>query len=77
MSPTFEDYETPQEPPRACWSKVRYSSRKLAVTVMHQRQKGRVRGRGRRQRHGTPAFLRVYHCPECNGWHLTSKGGRQ
>mgnify|MGYP000597455075 CR=1 FL=1 len=25
--------------------------------------------------HGAPP-LHVYHCPYCNGWHLTSKGSR-
>lgn len=24
----------------------------------------------------TPGYLRVYHCPKCNGWHLTHEERR-
>ena len=28
----------------------------------------------RKNRYASPPPLHVYHCPYCNGWHLTSKG---
>lgn len=26
-----------------------------------------------RSRHGRPECLRIYHCEDCNAWHLSSK----
>lgn len=46
----------------SCYSKKRYSSEDMATTVAKKCR--RERG----------AILRVYHCSECAGFHLTSKG---
>lgn len=54
----------------------------LADAMCHKRQytkreanaaiNRRMRGRSERRR-GRPDYLRVYHCPNCNWWHLTSQ----
>lgn len=44
-----------------CHSKQRYRDRDQAKRVRQLRQKD---GAG---------FLRIYECPHCRGWHLTSK----
>lgn len=49
-----------------CNGKICYS-KKDAETARNHRTKGRGR------RHNRPDFLRVYHCPDCNFFHLTSK----
>lgn len=41
-------------------------SKREAETLRNRRTKGR-----RKVRHGRPDFLRIYHCPKCNKWHLT------
>ena len=46
----------------SCGGKVRYASKKLAVT-----SKNRAMSRRRHR----PKFLRAYPCPDCRGWHLT------
>lgn len=48
---------------RACLSKKPYSTKKLALTVKNRLEKTRE-GRGN---------LRIYDCPYCDGWHITSK----
>lgn len=48
-----------------CSGKVRYASRKAAVTACHYVPRSRRR-RARRE-------LFFYHCPRCNGWHLTKQ----
>lgn len=55
-----------------CNGKVRYSTRKDAVTTLNHRTRGRSKRRNNR-----PAFLRAYACDECGGWHLTSGHLRQ
>lgn len=52
---------------QTCHGKKCYSKRD-AETARNARTTGR-----RRVRHGRPEYLRVYHCDECNHWHLTSK----
>lgn len=49
-----------------CSSKRRYDSKKDAQTVINFALK--VRGR-----RGRALQLRSYHCPHCNGHHLTKK----
>lgn len=53
-----------------CEGKLIYS-KKEAISAKNLREKGRGKqGRGRRRK--KPAKnLRAYHCPQCNGWHLT------
>jgi hypothetical protein len=45
--------------------KTGYPSEQLALEKLARIQ------RANRRRAGTP--VRVYHCPSCNGWHLTSR----
>lgn len=52
--------------PAAC-GKRRYSTPQEALNVASHR----VGYRGTRTR-----LLRVYHCPACNGWHLTKQRRR-
>jgi len=54
----------PPEPIRYCDGKPCYDKRG-AETVLNRRFKRHARNR--------PDFLRIYHCPECNLWHLTHK----
>ena len=42
-------------------------TKKDAQTALNARLRGRYR-------HNKPDHLRIYHCPDCNGWHLTHKG---
>ena len=46
--------------------KTQYSKREAVTALNH-----RLRGKGR------PEHLRVYHCPLCNHWHLTSQEKNQ
>lgn len=46
----------------SCYSKKRYDTEDLAKQVAHKCR--RERG----------AVLRIYHCQDCYGYHLTSKG---
>ena len=46
--------------------KTPYSKREAVTALNH-----RLRGKGR------PEHLRVYHCPLCNHWHLTSQEKNQ
>ena len=50
-----------------CRGKQCYSKRE-AETIRN----ARLRPHRRIRRH-IPDFLRIYHCPHCNHWHLTSK----
>lgn len=63
--------EIPIDPDRMCNRKHRYHDKKDAVTAINAFEKGRAR-----ERHGRPEWLREYHCPICNFWHLT-KGKRK
>lgn len=48
--------------------KKRYADKRTALTVANQR--------GRREfgrRRGKVKHLRAYACPECEGWHLSSR----
>ncbi len=47
-----------------CRAKVRYSTKKIALSVKNQILRGH---RGHRR----AADLRTYCCPACHGWHLT------
>jgi hypothetical protein len=47
-------------------SKFAYPSKKDAVSQINFRTRGRSQ-----YRHGRPEALRAYHCPHCNGWHIT------
>lgn len=49
----------------------RQYSKRDAQTMVNQRTRGRSR-----YRHNRPDFLRAYHCPNCNGWHLTHQEKR-
>lgn len=51
----------------AC-KKHTYSSEDAAVTVRRHRLQSR---------NNPPEYLRVYYCPTCNGWHLTSQRKNQ
>ena len=44
--------------------KHRYERKRDANAARNARLHGKMR-------HGKPKNLRVYHCPDCNGWHLT------
>lgn len=46
--------------------KMRYDDKKSAITQMNFCLR-------RRGRHGRAQKLRAYHCPDCNGWHLTKQ----
>lgn len=50
--------------PHLCRGKKIYSSRSAA---------GKAAGRRLESRNNAPAALRVYHCGECKGYHLTSQ----
>ena len=54
----------PTDSQAMCESKVRYPSKKDAVTA---------RNAALRRRRKRPAQLREYPCPICHGWHLTHK----
>ena len=45
--------------------KFRYADKRAALTALNARTTGHQRNR--------PSFLRAYPCPDCGGWHLTSK----
>ena len=47
---------------RMCWRKWGYASEARATLVA-----------GRRNQHHTAGVLRVYKCPACPFWHITSK----
>jgi uncharacterized protein with PIN domain len=47
--------------------KHKYSKKEAQTALNRVKQKHR--------RHDYRKECRVYHCPRCNGWHLTSKGG--
>lgn len=49
---------------RMCGSKHRFSSKKDAQTAANY---------ALRRRHNRPEIARVYHCPNCNGFHLSHK----
>lgn len=51
------------EPPVYCNGKIRYARKRDAATARN----ARLRHTAHR-----PDALRVYHCPDCNGHHLTS-----
>lgn len=51
-----------------CGGKVRHVSRREAITSANHLTKGRSE-----RRHGRPRELHAYHCPRCNGWHLTKQ----
>lgn len=53
--------------PDTCNGKRCYTKRD-AETVRNARTKGR-----RKIRHGRPKELRIYECPDCGHWHLSSK----
>lgn len=46
--------------------KFPYPTKKDALTQVNIRTKGRAK-----KRHGRPEYLRAYHCPDCNHWHIT------
>ena len=46
--------------------KVSYATKRLAQEVKNNR----LASKNKRHR---PKFLRVYHCPTCNQWHLTNE----
>jgi hypothetical protein len=48
-----------------CGSKARYARKADAAYAKNYRL--------HRSRLNAPGFLRIYHCPVCNGWHLTRK----
>lgn len=50
-----------------------YVSKKEAQTVRSHRLPGTEYRKGQRYRHNKPHYLRAYHCPDCNLWHLTSQ----
>lgn len=49
-----------------CGSKTRYARKADAAYARHYRLY-------RDTRRNKPDFLRIYHCPVCNGWHFTRK----
>lgn len=61
----------PRSPYRRCkeTSKISYPSRVLAEDALRSAQRARTRGKVLRRRES-----RVYDCPSCDGWHLTSQG---
>lgn len=61
MLPCQEEF--PQRPVCPRTKKVRYATRKNAVTAAHHLLRP-----GRR--HKRPEDLKVYECPHCAGWHL-------
>lgn len=50
-----------------CQGKFRYADKKAVQTFLNQFH------RTSRGRHGRPEKLRAYHCPDCNGWHVTKR----
>jgi hypothetical protein len=60
---TWREEPTDRKSKYRC-GKVFYPTRERAMKVA-----------GRRQ-HEDAGYLRAYHCPECGGWHLTSKPKR-
>lgn len=61
---------------RACF-KHGYPSKRAAETAANFRKQGKDRhGPDRGQKHNRPDYLRAYHCPDCNLWHLTHKPAR-
>jgi hypothetical protein len=50
---------------KMCFSKTRYPRKADAAYVRNYRL--------RLARRDNPTFLRIYHCPLCNGWHITHK----
>lgn len=64
----FEEDNAPVASAGTCGGKMRYASRKDAVTMANFRTRGRSK-----RRHNRPTYLRAYSCPLCDGWHITSK----
>lgn len=58
-----------QSVPTRChrWGKVRYRDRIGAEIALASTAQSRGANRGE---------SRIYRCPDCGGWHLSSKGGR-
>lgn len=56
----WPEYATTAKP--QCQGKNRYARKVLAIEVI---------GRALCRRKNRPKHLRAYHCPLCNGWHLT------
>jgi hypothetical protein len=50
---------------RMCFNKTRYEDKRAAQTVLNHSM-------NKRGRHGRALSLRIYPCPNCIGWNMTS-----